>query len=262
MNGHGWKIFLLLFFITSTTPFAQGQEQPSGEGLVQQLAEAYNNFDYEKSTDLLNVAFNSLDRFSPENRIEIYKYAAFLAFQKGNSTLAANHFWNLLNIDPTYSLDPVTTSPKLLTLFQKTKIEFLQDLNERLQKLQNRDRKTVPWRALVPGWEQWRRGYRAKGVALAGASIATLTGTLYSFLATRQKRNAYLSADDPQIIQVRYKEYNDFYKRQYYFAYSLATVWMLSQVDLTLWSRENLAVTTTASLHSPDGFVLTALVKF
>jgi len=261
LNSH-FSTILLVLFLTVNTILAQEQDAPSGRGLVQQLAEAYNHFDYDKSAKLLNIAFNSLDRLSPENRIEIYKYAAFLAFQKGNSSLAANHFWNLLNIDPTYSLDPVTTSPKLLTLFQKTKIEFLQDLNDRLKKLQNRKKKNIPWRALFPGWEQWHRGYSAKGAVLAGAGTAALAGTLYSILATRQKKNAYLSATDPLTIKSLYDEYNDFYKRQYYFAYSLAAVWMLSQVDLTFWSRQNISIKTTASFHRFDGFVVTAYVKF
>ena len=169
----------------------------NSDNLVQQLAAAYNSFDMAKSAELLNIAMNSLDAFDAADQVEIYKYAGFIAFQNGNSTLAANHFWNLLSIDPTYMLDPVTTSPKVLTLFQKTKIEFLEDMNKRLKTLQLQNTRSIPWRAVFPGWEQWHRRYRGKGTALASAGLTALGGTIYSILETRKRKDVYLAETDP-----------------------------------------------------------------
>ncbi|NOY60161.1 MAG: hypothetical protein GXO75_14700 [Calditrichaeota bacterium] len=229
---------------------------------MQQLAAAYNSFDMSKSAELLNIAMNSLDAFEAADQVEIYKYAGFIAFQNGNSTLAANHFWNLLSIDPTYMLDPVTTSPKVLTLFQKTKIEFLEDMNKRLKTLQLQNTRSTPWRAVFPGWEQWRRGYRGKGTALAGAGLVALGGTIYSILKTRKRKNAYLAETNPNKIKVLYNEYNSIYKKQYTFAYALAAVWALSQVDLTLWSQPHISIKTAASFHESGGLEMSVLVHF
>lgn len=211
--------------------------------VVNQLAEAYNEFDYDRCAELLNLAFNSLDQLPLNDRAEIYKYAAFIAIHNGNNTLAGNHFWNLLSINPNYSLDPVTTAPKLLTLFQKTKIEFLEDLNQRLKNVQGADNeREIPWRSFIfPGWEQWYRGYTTRGTILVTSGIASLGGLVYSAIMAKQKRKDYLAAIDAGKITSQYHEYNTYYQNQYYFAYAFVTIWIISQVDLTLWSHTNLS---------------------
>jgi len=207
--------------------------------LIQQLAQAYNNFDYQKSAELLTIAFKSIDSYPPRKRIEIYRYAAFIAFQKGNTTLAADHFWKILEIDPTYSLDPVDTPPKLMTLFQKTKIDYLKDLNQRLKILERRKTKAeIPWRSFVlPGWEQWHRGYRVRGGVLGAASISTLGGLIYSAIKTRQAKQEYLDARDSETAADLYKKYNSHYQRQFYFGYAFVAIWAISQIDLVIWSQ-------------------------
>ena len=215
------KFSIILFAVSFSlqTVSAQNQDLPAGQELVRQLTEAYNRFDSEKSAQLLNLAFKSLDKFSPEDQIQIYKIAGFVAFQNGNTGLAVNHFWSLLNIDPTYSPDPVMTSPKLITLFQKTKIEFLKDMNQRMLQLQTSEKPVTLWRAvLFPGWEQWHRGYKTKGTVLATLGMVTLGGFLYSVTQTHTNRGRYREANQPEIIQSLYSDYNSFYKRQYYFA--------------------------------------------
>jgi len=264
MKFKNTKILGLFFccLILPITNLMARESNSNSDNLVQQLAAAYNSFDMSKSAELLNIAMNSLDAFEAADRVEIYKYAGFIAFQNGNSTLAANHFWNLLSIDPTYMLDPVTTSPKVLTLFQKTKIEFLEDMNKRLKTLQLQTTRSTPWRAVFPGWEQWRRGYQGKGIVLGGAGLAALGGTVYSILKTRQRKDAYLSETDPQRIKPLYAKYNSFYKKQYAFAYAFAAVWALSQIDLTLWSHPHISFKTSASFNEPNGLELSVLIDF
>ena len=253
-------ITLAVFFLALPL-LAQDALKPVENDVLSELSKAYNSFDLEKSIKLLNHALTAMDHFPPEKQIEIYKYAAFITFQNGNSALASGYFWNLLSINPTYSLDPVTTSPKLLTLFQKAKIDYLEDMNQRLKALQvEKEPPPLPWRTLVPGWEQLHRGYRKKGVFLAGAGITTLGGTIYSFYMTRQKKDAYLLATDPQEIKSLYDRYNSFYKKQFYFAYTFAAVWALSQIDLTLWSTPYISIEPSASFNKFDGFELSVVV--
>jgi len=256
------KILLFFCMILPMMNLSAGESNANADNLVQQLASAYNSFDMTKSEELLNIAMNSLDTFKAADQVEIYKYAAFIAFQNGNSTLAANHFWNLLSIDPTFTLDPVTTSPKVLTLFQKTKMKVLQDMNKRLKTLQLQNTRSIPWQAVFPGWEQWRRGYRGKGTALAGVGLVALGGTIYSILETRKRKNAYLAETDPNEIKVLYNEYNSIYKKQYTFAYALGAVWALSQIDLTLWSNPHISFKTSASFNEPGGLELLVLIDF
>lgn len=245
-----WTIIAL--FHLSQSVFSQATDSLHSENIVKQLARAYNQFDYGKSAELLNTAFNSIDQLSTKNRVQVYKYAAFIAFQNSNTTLAINHFWNLLEIDPNYVLDPVTTSPKLLTLFQKTKIEFLQDLNRRLELIQGKKSEgNVTWRALVfPGWEQWHRGYRTRGILLSSAGLASIGGLIYSAIMTKQKKNKYLNAEQPDVVAKLYDEYNTHYQRQYYFGYTFVALWAISQIDLAFWSHPKISLK--VSFFSPE----------
>lgn len=223
---------------------AQENKLPQSSELISQLIEAYNKFDYDKCRQLLNIAFQSIDRYPAEERKTIYQYAAFIAFENGNTTLAENHFWQALEIDPTFSPDPVTTSPKLLVLFQKTKIAFLQELNTRLQRVQLKaPRKAVAWRSILfPGWEQWHRGYKTRGAVLASAGIISLSGLVYSVYQTRHKKADYRNATSPDKITTYYETYNRSYQRQFYFGYALVASWLFSQLDLQIWSQPRTVV--------------------
>lgn len=237
-------IFVWIFFGINLNALSQDQNPPLPGNLVDQLKHAYNQFDYDKCAEILNIAFNSFEHFSPSDKVEIYKYAAFIAFQNGNITLSANHFWNLLEINPTYSLNPVTTPPKLLTLFQKTKIEFLEDLNKRLNFIQKKEIKQgAPWRSFIfPGWGQWHRGYKTKGAGLMAGGLVSFGGVIYSLIKTSQSRKDYQSETDPEKIEASYGIYNSNYKKQYYFGYTFAALWAISQIDLVVWSGPKAAI--------------------
>ena len=252
---HKINLFFLIIIISfSLIQLVCSQETDSltGNNIVEQLDRAYNQFDYQRSAELLNAAFNSLDQLSVNDRVEVYKYAAFIAFQNRNNTLTSNHFWNLLELDPNYVLDPVTTSPKLLTLFQKTKIEFLEDMNRRFEVIQGeKNERDIAWRAFIfPGWEQWHRGYQTKGSILVGTGLFSVGGLVYSSIMASQKKNDYLDSKNPEEIANLYDEYNTHYQRQFYFAYAFITLWAISQIDLALWSQPRLSLK--ASFLSPS----------
>lgn len=254
---------IILFLLVFSLPVAGQQQSVSGSELVQRLISAYNNFNYRECADLLNIAFQSIDKFSPRDQKQIYQYAAFIAFQNGNIVLAKNHFWQLLEIDPTYSPDPLTTSPKLLTLFRKTKIEFLEDLNRRLKQVQERgNQRDIPWRAfLFPGWEQWHRGNTRKGLVYSGVGAAFLSGTIYSIVMTHRKKTDYEKAIGSARIQSLYDEYNRYYKWQYYFGYAFVATYIFSQFDLILWNQPRVSLNTSAVLPSGNNAVLAIQLK-
>jgi hypothetical protein len=253
MNRIQNYIALFVIFFSFQIVFAQNKDIPAGKELVRQLTEAYNQFDSDKSTQLLNLALKSLDKFSSEDQIEIYKIAGFIAFQNSNSSLAVNHFWSLLNIDPTYSPDPVTTPPKLVTLFQKTKIEYLEDMNRRMLQLQKSEKPVTSWRAILfPGWEQWHRGYKTKGIVLSTFGLVNLGGFVYSVIQTQRNKGRYQEANQPEVVQSLYSDYNSFYRQQYSFAYGFAAVWAFSQMDLLLWSKPEIRVQPSLSFFDPN----------
>lgn len=227
---------LFIFLLLLLQPSAAQEE--ASQSLVQNIASSYNSFDYDETDRLLRIALDEIEKFSAPDQIQIYQYAAFRQFQEGESFQAREYFWRLLDIDPTFTLDPMTTSPKILALFQKTKIEYLEDMEGRLRIMQKHlANEPMPWRSLIfPGWEQLHRGYRLKGALWAAAGSGCLVGLIQSIIRTDKKNDEYLNATVPEIISQKYDEYNRLYQSQYYWVYGFAAVWLASHVDAMFFS--------------------------
>jgi hypothetical protein len=227
---NGLKIILLILMVHFC--FAQDYEA--------RLQTAYNNFDNELTDSLLARAEAEFENLPMADKTAFHKFKAFRAYQMDEQSVAQNHFRELIKIDPAYTLDRLTTSPKLLTLFDQVKIEYLEQQHEHLKMLSQRNNFTdTPWRSLLfPGWEQWHRGASTKAYTWAALGTITLAGTIQSVIRTSIKHQEYLDEKDPARVKMRYKDYNDLYKSQYYWAYSLATVWIASHIDAVFFTKD------------------------
>lgn len=218
---------------------AQSIESVNNNNLVNEIIKAYNEFDYQKSSNLLETALRNIDNFSENEKILIYQYAAFLAFQNNKNNQTAQYFWQILEINPGFSLDTITTPPKILTIFQKTKIEFLEELNQRSIQFQvNNSKRPFPWRSFFPGWEHWHRGYHLKGAMWGTLATFSLSGVLISVIQTQQREKEYSQAKDQNKIETLYDAYRSAYHRQYYFGYAFCAILALSQIDLAIFTYQ------------------------
>lgn len=231
------RILILWLISLSFLPAQDGSGDPP---LIQRIAQSYARLQYEETDRLLGLALDAERSFSAADRVEIFKYAAFRRFQAGETDSARHYFWRLLEIDPAYSLDPVATSPKILGLFQQTKIDYLLSLQDRLTRLEESVfRRSVPWRSLVlPGWEQWHRGYRWKGAVWAGLAVAAGTGTIAAVLESERRYDDYLAERNPDRVLARYDDYNRAYRGQFFWGYALAGVWLASHLDALFFCPE------------------------
>ena len=215
--------------------------QPENEtSLIGRIAESYNRFEYAEADRLLTIALNAIDSYSTGDRVEIFRFAAFREFQKNMIPQARGYFWRLLELEPTLNLDPVTTSPKILTLFNTTRLEYLEQLQQKLAGKEDLFTAEKPWRSLVlPGWEQMHRGHRTRGLLWMSASAALFAGTVQSVIRTRSRYDRYLQATDPQESSTRYEAYNRLYQSQFYWGYGLAAVWLGAHIDAVFFTRNN-----------------------
>lgn len=71
---------------------------------------------------------------SDSMRIQFEKYVAFSLVAQGRNDAAVDHFKNALEIDSTFSLDPVLTSPKILEVFDAAKGQFSGELERKRSK--------------------------------------------------------------------------------------------------------------------------------
>lgn len=229
MNLFQFSVYCILFLI-----IAEVAAQPeTAQSLAGNIISAYEAFNYEETDRLLEIALKEINSLSAQDQIKVYQYAAFRQFQQGDNFQAEAYFWKLLEIDPTFNLDQLTTPPKILSVFQKTKIDFLEGLQQRLGQLeQSMNYRPVPWRSLVfPGWEQWHRGYRLKGGLWMAAGAGCLAGIVQAVARTGQKKQEYEGAIAPEDIRAKYDGYNRLYQSQFYWSYAFIAVWLSSHLD-------------------------------
>jgi len=95
----------------------------TADDLFIQGIKAYENGEYQISIDKLGQALPLLK--GERERLEALKTMAFayMAFPKRES--ARQQFCNILQIDPTFTLDPIMTPPKILAVFQEAKEECI-----------------------------------------------------------------------------------------------------------------------------------------
>lgn len=91
----------------------------SGDDLFSQGMKAYENGDFQGSIDKLSKAVHLLQ--GDRERIDALKTIAFayMAFLKKEE--ARQQFCNILELDPTFQLDPIMTPPKILAVFGEAK---------------------------------------------------------------------------------------------------------------------------------------------
>ncbi|MEL6823494.1 MAG: hypothetical protein AAFP70_17175, partial [Calditrichota bacterium] len=221
--------FVLIFLVLSLQLWAQP------ESLDNQLKTAYDNFNYQALDSLLADALVQPQQYSNTVQVAIYRYGAIRRVQEGDSEVARSYFRQMLDLDPAIELDPVTTSPKVLLVFQQAKLDYTAGIQERLNAIEKAmafEKENRPWRSLVfPGWEQYRRGYKAKGITWAILGVATISGTVQSVLTTRSRFDTYIDETDRSLLEERYNSYNSAYKSQFYWGYALASIWFASHVD-------------------------------
>jgi tetratricopeptide (TPR) repeat protein len=220
-------LILLVFFYTTPA------QQLTSSSIIQEIDAAIAGFNYDQADHLIEVALEHIDSYDYTQQQHLYTYAALRKFQQGDQLRTEEYFLRILEINPTFTLDPVSMSPKMVSLFQTTKVEYLEKITLRLSQLEKDiTYNPVPWRSLVfPGWEQWHRNYRLKGSLWAVAGTACLIGTLQAVIRTQNKKMSYQEAKSPEEVNALYRDYNHLYKSQFYWSYAYLTIWLASHLD-------------------------------
>lgn len=242
-----------LFFIMCLPPVAEAQEEldaDSAGALVESLYERGSFLSAELEARRL------LERsdLSDSLRVAGEQYLAFSLVAQGKNSSAREHFITILLIDSTYSLDPVLTSPKIMSVFNQAYDRYLvmrSDQNTPQVMPPPVESAGVTFRTLIfPGWEQIHQGKKTKGYIIAGAGAASLGSFVMFDLLRRSARDDYLSATTPESASSKYQVYNRYYKAQVYSGIVFVAVYFYSQFDAFFDLPPRLDSDITAS---PDG---------
>lgn len=234
--------FLIIFFFIGIS-FSYAQEVT-----FDKVKRQYEKFEYEnviKYSDQLIEKGNLNDSLS----IEIHLMRANIFYSNGADSSTRKSFENILRIKKNYIPDPDITSPKLISIFNEVKFDYLRKNPEIAQQLdstnqkqptnfvdRNLQRSAVIKNILLPGLGQLHNGSSAKGWITTSASILNLGTLIYFAIDANKKQNDYLMKTDRNLIQLKYDDYNRSYKIRNALIISYVAIWLYSQIDFLFFS--------------------------
>ena len=97
---------------------------------VEIVRQKFRNFEYDSVITYASKALAEKEHFSSENLIDIYELKAISHFSLLEMNASLSSFLEMLKIDPDYSLDPVKTSPKILSFFEELKKSYQPEVRD------------------------------------------------------------------------------------------------------------------------------------
>ena len=236
------KLLIIILLAGTSYTFAQ-------EVSYRKVKQLYENFDNE---NVIKVSDELLQQGGlPDSlTIEVHLMRANIFYQNGDELSIKKSFENILVIKKNYVPDPSNISPKLISIFNEVKTEYLrnhpdvvqtQDSTKIKPEIKIIDPSTmknaIAQNVLLPGLGQLYIGNSTKGWLTTSVSVLSLGAMMYSVLNTKQKEDAYLNKSDKILIQQKYDDYNKSYKIRNVLIISYAVVWLYSQIDLLFFSN-------------------------
>lgn len=199
------------------------------------------------------------DLLSDSIHVVAQQWVAFALVAQGRTALAKDRFLDILRLRPSYELDPIFTSPKILAVYNearaKFRVERLEDTNRAGSTSTGRPDRITFRTILFPGWEQLYHGRTTIGAILAGAGVATLgAGIVLEFLR-RSARQEYLSATTPEDIETKYNTYNRYSKAEVYSFVAFAVAYLTSEIEVFAHAN-SVSLSSGAADHTNPGGTL------
>lgn len=248
-------IFLLLFI----SIIVSGTNAQTHSDTVQIIAKKLELFEFREVITLVDTAIITGKNFTIAEKVELFKMKAIAHYSLWELQKADSAFRELLKLDPMYQLDPIKTSPKIISFYNDVKTQFMSEYSRttpvapdtaKKDTLQNIpivkkiivDRSENIYKSLVlPGWGQLAERKNTKGYIFVSAGLLTLTSFLYYSIDTNEKETMYLNEVNRNLIESRYRDYNNSYKLKNISLIGFVAVWITAQIDMFLFPPETIS---------------------
>lgn len=245
------KLILLGIFSFLVSASIFGQNKTS----LKELQFQFQSFNYSNVINLADNLLQNKSRFNEDDLIEIYLLKGISHYSLGQSDSVKSSFYEILNLNDNYKIDPNKVSPKIINEFEKLKAEYSRFISNN-NSLVTVKRDTVHIvdtilvkpdkdiysaavvRSMVlPGWGHLYSGNKTKGWILTSASALTLGSMVYFIFDANDKRSQYLNEVDPSLVDEKYNAYNTSYKIRNSLIVMYALFWIYSQIDILFISE-------------------------
>lgn len=237
-------VFLVFILHVFSTAYAQ-----SDSLTVNGIRNKFKSFKYSEVISETEGFITGKKVISKKELLEILNLRAISFYSLGNIKSSLSAFVKILGIDPNFQLNPQTTSPKIIELFEEIRATFRQDSEtpqqpgdfkkpestigkENSPNPKDNFNSAVLKSILLPGWGHLSRGSTTKGWVIGALSLGSLSSAIYFTIDTHSKEEAYLNEINRSLIQSRYDEFNAAYKKRNVFIVAYAAIWLYTQIDL------------------------------
>lgn len=224
-------VLVILVFLSSV---ADAQISPRTDSTLASIKSLFNAGSYISAELQARRALEDT-RVSDSGRVQLQKYLGFTLVAQGKNESAIEHFVDALRLDSSLTLDPVLTSPKILSVFETAKQKYRNEII-----MEKKAERALPegnvlrpsFRAIIfPGWDQLHRGRTTKGWLLLGIGAAAAATAITSDILRRDARRKYLDAQTPALAASRYNTYDTYYKTEYYSFAAFVLIYLYSEFD-------------------------------
>ncbi|MGB3544962.1 DUF5683 domain-containing protein [Rubrivirga sp.] len=190
-------VWLAVGVALSATVLAQPATPPGD--LLRAMDGAFARADYDVAEARAREAIARYDELSPDQLVDAHSTLGILLHTRNAPVEARAQFEAALALDPSLVLDPVFVSPRTRAFFDTVRetIEVEPDAAApeiRYLVLEDR-RPDAALRSLaLPGWGQFYKQDRGRGLLFAGAAAVTAGGLIVSAIQYSDARSAYRNA--------------------------------------------------------------------
>jgi tetratricopeptide (TPR) repeat protein len=250
-----FSIIIMFLLVCCKIVFPQDAKQD-----LKNLAEKFGNFNYSEVIKEASKLIEDSDRFNDSQLIEIYRMQGISYFSLSNEQQARSSFTEILKIDSSYELNPINTSPKIISFFDKVRNLYLLNLEQNKEEAKTIikhdtvyvevpvtikdtiDRENIRQALLrsvfIPGTGHLYLHSDFKAWALTTLSVASIAAGIYYIIDTNKKEREYLQETDINNIPGKYNDYNFSYRMRNFAIITYATLWLYSQFDILFFSNK------------------------
>ena len=150
---------------------------------------------------------------------------------------ALSEFRRIIAINPAFEMDPVLTSPKIITVFGQAKREYVEQVLSQPEafRLPEADAKlSASWRsAILPGWGQVYKQQKVKATVFGVLQAVTLAAFVAMAIETDARKDDYSSVNvyGSPLISERFNDYQSAYRTRNILGYLTLGVYLVNYYD-------------------------------
>lgn len=203
---------------------------------MEQVRQLYQSAQFEQALAVAEEVLNSGESLSDQDRGDLYRLAGLSHYNTGQQQKAAVWFREWLSIYPDAQLDPVMVSPKIIDFFEEIKKEHQASNPPAMTVVVRSDlRPGAAMRSLIlPGWGQKYKQQNRRAILTGGLFWGVAALTVAAYLKEGQHRDDYRMASTPELIEARYRTYNDWHRRRQWLVIGTVALWGINVGDALL----------------------------